>query len=414
MHRKIRHLSKFTVCLLLISALTSCSSENPDITSIRQEYKEEAENTQNVVAQAGEDIRTAAEIGAENANNEARTFFGWAFDEVSGRWEYAKDIITSPNDKVEEVISRREEYLPGDDEYRLDAPEDTALGYLENSKTAENLKEFTGDVEEAAEQLPDSPEELADAAESITNKAADTVADAAVTEGKKLTGKAVSKAAETVRDYADGVVRNIEAPAFFVPDYAGEAYVEINGNEPFFTEYELNNITGILLSSLDPLGRCGPAEEMIGPEMLPAEARGEIGMVKPSGWHQAKYDVLKNDENPAGYLYARCHLLAFCLSGLNAEERNLITGTLTQFNVVGMEPFELKTLSYVKRTGNHVLYRVTPLFKGVNLVADGVLMEAKSIEDDGLSFCVFVYNDPGAGSGVTIDYRTGKSKGGTP
>ncbi len=408
MHRKIRYLSKLTAYLILTATLTSCEAENPDVKSIRQEYVKEAEDTKNAVTQAGEDFKTAAGIGAENIGNETKTFFGWVFDEVSGHWQYAKDIALTPTSRIYDVVGREEEYLPGDNEYRLEEPEETAFGYLENSKTAENFRDFTGEVEEAAENLPDSPEELADAAESVVNPVADKVADAAAEEGKKLTGKAVSKAAEAVRDYADGIVRNIEAPPFIVPEYTGNAYIEINGNKPFFTDYELKNISEILLSSLDPLGRCGPAEEMVGPEMLPTEPRGEIGMVKPSGWHQAKYESLKNSENPAGYLYSRCHLLAYCLSGLNAENRNLITGTYTQFNVLGMEPFELETLSYVKKTGNHVLYRVTPLFKGVNLIADGVLMEAQSIEDDGLSFCVFIYNNAGD-SGVKIDYLTGKS-----
>ena len=400
-----------TVFSLLTVVLASCGAENPDIGSIRREYREDlTESAAGTAIQAGKDISTAAQIGAENVKKETTTFFGWVTDELNGQWSYAKDIARSPNDEVYDVIAKKEEYLPKDDEYRLEEPSETAIGYLEKSRTGENLRKFTGDVEEAAENLPRNTEELSDAIDVAAEEATDRITDAAITGSKKTAGKIVSRAAETVRNYADGVVRNIEAPSFTVPDYSGDPYAVINDNRPFFTEYELNNISGILLSSLDPLGRCGPAEEMVGPEMLPTEQRGEIGMVKPSGWHQAKYECLKNPENPAGYLYARCHLLAYCLSGLNAEERNLITGTLTQFNVVGMEPFELETLSYVKKTGNHVLYRVTPVFKGVNLVADGVLMEALSVEDDGLSFCVFVYNNTGD-SGVEIDYLTGESRG---
>lgn len=137
---------------------------------------------------------------------------------------------------------------------------------------------------------------------------------------------------------------------------------------------------------------------------MPTEARGQIGMVKPSGWHTVRYDDLIEDH----YLYNRCHLIGYQLTGENANPLNLITGT-RYFNVVGMRPFEDLVASYVIKSGNHVLYRVTPVYQGDNLLASGVLIEAMSVEDDGngIKFCVFVFN---VQPGVVIDYATGDSE----
>lgn len=191
---------------------------------------------------------------------------------------------------------------------------------------------------------------------------------------------------------------------FVVPIYSGSAYEEINGNIPFFAEAELSTTAFESYSPLDKLGRCGTAYACLGTETMPSEKRGPIGMIKPSGWHTVRYDDLIEDK----YLYNRCHLIAFMLSGENANENNLITGT-RYMNVSGMLPFENATADYIRETGNHVLYRVTPYFEGNNLVATGVLMEAKSVEDNGsgLSFNVFVFN---VQPGIVIDYSTGDSE----
>ena len=151
------------------------------------------------------------------------------------------------------------------------------------------------------------------------------------------------------------------------------------------------------------MGRCGACEASVGLDLLPEDDRESIGMVKPSGWHTVRYDDLISDK----YLYNRCHLIAFCLSSLNAEERNLVTGT-RYMNVTGMLPFETETVRYVEKTGNHVFYRVTPIFEGEDLVCRGVRMEAYSIEDSGerISFDVFCYNNQ---PGIVIDYATGES-----
>lgn len=189
-----------------------------------------------------------------------------------------------------------------------------------------------------------------------------------------------------------------------LPAYSGKAYVEINGNVPSFDEEDKAGATESyeFYSPLDSLGRCGYAEASVGLDIMPTEERGSIGSVKPSGWHTVKYDVVDGK-----YLYNRCHLIGYQLTGENANEENLITGT-RYLNIEGMLDYENWIADYVKETGNHVLYRVTPIFEGTELVARGVLMEGWSVEDEGkgISFSVFAYN---VQPGVSIDYQTGKS-----
>lgn len=191
--------------------------------------------------------------------------------------------------------------------------------------------------------------------------------------------------------------------ASVVPVYSGNAYVIINGNQPYFTDEELTTVPFENYSELDDLGRCGAAYANICIELMPTEERGEIGMVKPSGWQTVKYDFVDGK-----YLYNRCHLIGFQLAGENTNVQNLITGT-RYLNVTGMLPFENQVANYVKNTDNHVLYRVTPLFIGDNLLAYGVWIEAKSVEDhgEGICFNVFCYN---VQPGVSIDYATGMSE----
>lgn len=186
-----------------------------------------------------------------------------------------------------------------------------------------------------------------------------------------------------------------------IPEYSGEPYVTIHDNVPFFSEEELTTDAFETYSELDDLGRCGTAYANICEEIMPTEKRGKIGMIKPSGWHTVKYTGIDGN-----YLYNRCHLIGYQLSAENANEKNLITGT-RYLNVTGMLPFENIVADYVNETGNHVLYRVTPIYNQENLVADGVLMEAQSVENDDLAFCVYCYN---VQPGIEIDYHTGDSK----
>lgn len=187
-----------------------------------------------------------------------------------------------------------------------------------------------------------------------------------------------------------------------VPAYSGEPYVEVNDNQPEFTEEELTTVSYEDYSELDELGRCQTAEACIGQDLMPTEARESISSVKPTGWRNKSYDTVDG-----GYVYNRCHLIGFQLTGENANEENLITGT-RYMNVEGMLPFEDEVAAYIEETDNHVMYRVTPVFEGDDLVASGVQMQAESVEDDGvgISFNVYVYN---VQPYVVIDYKTGEN-----
>ena len=210
------------------------------------------------------------------------------------------------------------------------------------------------------------------------------------------------------KDNQAGTVGSTEVQSTAVADdmaslvYQGEPYVVINDNNPDITETDMTTASFESYGELDGLGRCTTAYANIGKDLMPAEKRGSIGEVKPTGWQTAKYDNVDGK-----YLYNRCHLIGYQLTGENANAKNLITGT-RYLNVDGMLPFENMVADYIKETGNHVLYRVTPVFFGDNLVASGVQMEAKSVEDngDGVLFNVYCFN---AQPGIAIDYATGSS-----
>lgn len=187
-----------------------------------------------------------------------------------------------------------------------------------------------------------------------------------------------------------------------VKEYEDAPYIVLHDNVPSFTQEELNREPYEQYSELDYLGRCGAATAMISQELMPVEERGSIGQVKPTGWHTVKYDVVDGK-----YLYNRCHLIGYQLTGENANVKNLITGTRF-LNVKGMLPFEDMTAAYIKYTGNRVLYRVTPIFEGENLLASGVQMEAMSVEDGGRGICFNVYIC-NAQPGVLINYANGES-----
>jgi DNA-entry nuclease len=187
-----------------------------------------------------------------------------------------------------------------------------------------------------------------------------------------------------------------------VPAYKNSPYTTLNGNAPSFSSSQLTRRSYEKYGSLDSLGRCTTAISSIGRDLMPTTERGSIGMIKPTGWHTIRYSFVDGK-----YLYNRCHLIGYQLTGENANERNLITGT-RYMNVQGMEPFETEVADYIKHTGKHVLYRVTPIFKGHELVARGVHMEAESVEDHGrgIKFNIYCYN---VQPGVKINYATGDS-----
>jgi len=187
-----------------------------------------------------------------------------------------------------------------------------------------------------------------------------------------------------------------------VGEFDGEPYCVINGNVPFFTDDEITDVSFENYGEMDYLERCTVCVASVGRDLMPTEERGYIGYVKPSGWQNEKYDFVDGK-----YVYNRCHLIGYQLTGENATRENLITGT-RYMNVEGMLPFENEIADYVRDTGNHVMYRVTPMFEGENLLCSGVLMEALSVEDggDGVCFNVYCYN---AQPGVIIDYATGEN-----
>lgn len=233
--------------------------------------------------------------------------------------------------------------------------------------------------------------------------------DAGVDQNDKFTNSAASEQSVEAAEEAVNNDRTVDIAAtadVFVPEqvpsYTGAAFTVVHDNVPYFAESDLTTESYETYAPLDNLGRCGVAMACVGQDLMPTEKRGSIGQVKPSGWRMAKYDNVDGK-----YLYNRCHLIGYQLSGENANECNLITGT-RYLNMEGMLPFENMVADYVKETGNHVLYRVTPVFAGNDLVANGVLMEAYSVEDkgEGICYCVYAYNvQPGIG----IDYATGES-----
>lgn len=260
-----------------------------------------------------------------------------------------------------------------------------------------------GDVSQSAGQNQTTTEQTASQDKaSQTVKKKSTAAETKKSEKKssQTTKKTSGKKTDSAKKTTGKTAKKVSLKD--IPAYSGKAYVEVNGNKPYFTKKDLTQKAFETYSALDSLGRCGVAYANVCLETMPTEKRGAIGMIKPTGWHTVKYDHVDGK-----YLYNRCHLIGYQLTAENANNRNLITGT-RYLNVDGMLPFENMVADYVKETENHVLYRVTPMFDGDDLVAKGVLMEAKSVEDNGsgISYCVFVYN---VQPGVTIDYATGES-----
>ncbi len=246
--------------------------------------------------------------------------------------------------------------------------------------------------------------------ESVTERMIVTETEEAVSETEEP--ETTQNTTAEKRTTTETVTESTEAEKFVVdintvPKYSSLPYTELNGNIPMFSDEEKTK-TDVFeyYSALDHLGRCGVAYANVCKDIMPTEERGEIGRVKPTGWVQNKYPGIVDSEPP--YLYNRCHLIAYSLAGENDNELNLVTGT-RYMNVEGMNPFELQVLDYVRSTDNHVLYRVTPIFEGDNLLASGVEMEAWSLEDKGKGICfhVYCYN---VQPGIVIDYATGENR----
>ena len=250
-----------------------------------------------------------------------------------------------------------------------------------------------GQTEETA------PTQASEAVIEETEEAQEAEAD---TDGEQFVEDSQENTQEEMNGDIHEIASNFDVAG--IPAYSGEPYVAVNGNIPYFADSELTDISYESYSDLDSFGRCGVCVASVGQDIMPTEERGSIGSVKPTGWRTVKYNGIVD----GNYLYNRCHLLGYQLTAENANVKNLITGT-RYMNVDGMLPFENMVADYVQETNNHVLYRVTPIFEGDNLVASGVLMEAESVEDegDGILFCVYCYN---VQPGVVISYADGSSE----
>ena len=321
------------------------------------------------------------------------------------------DVITTTERTPEEITT------PAPAETTTEAPTETTTEAPVETTTeapAETTTEPVCDTTPPVETTTEAPVETTTEvpaettteapAETTTEAPAETTTEAPVetTTPEETTTGAPAETTTEAPD-AEPEIPALSMPSFdidSIPEYSFKPFTEVNGNVPFFTENQLTTESYEYYSALDKLGRCGITVACIGRDIMPTEARGDISSVKPTGWVQAMYD--------GSYLYNRCHLIGFQLTGENANKQNLITGT-AYFNVTGMLAFENMVADYIKETNNHVLYRVTPIFVGNELVARGVLMEAWSVEDDGEGICfnVFVYN---VQPGVEIDYATGKSQ----
>ncbi len=230
-----------------------------------------------------------------------------------------------------------------------------------------------------------------------------SVSQESISNADDKTGKAQSGSNLSKDDLPGKEKEKVQDGYWYPEDGDWTAWVYENDDKPYFTDKEKKNTEAFeLYSDWDELGRCGVAFANVCPELMPTEERGAIGMVKPAGWHTVKYDVVNGK-----YLYNRCHLIGFQLAGENANEKNLITGT-RYLNIDGMLDHENEIADYVKKTGNHVLYRVTPRYTGDNLLCDGLLMEAWSVEDKGkgVCFCIYARNIQ---PGIAINYKTGDS-----
>ena len=279
------------------------------------------------------------------------------------------------------------------------------------SRTMKYIEVIVEYVDAAAEEvlvpvvefLGEKTSEFTEPAILLVKENAEDLRDAAAERIRSLGGKTAERIADFVGEIGkDGDVgrRDNIVSLTEIPEYTGSDYVTVNGNVPIFSDEEKNSSSYEYYSELDDLGRCGYAEAKLSRELMPTEERGAIGSVKPSGWKTIKYSIIDGL-----YLYNRCHLIGYQLAGENANEKNLITGT-RYLNVTGMLPWENLIADYIEKTGDSVMYRVTPIYKGNNLVASGVQMEGESLGSEEICFNIFVFNvQPGIG----IDYSNGKS-----
>ncbi len=324
----------------------------------------------------------------ETEKNKTSNFFSFMFGQLKEQWEQTKEDLqkkpsefSQENDKTLEDASEYDFY--GD----YTNPWMEAQGIITSSQ-GNAQQQFKEIIKKVTEQARETSSEIK---QNHDTKHPDTRDEKAEQIASENTEKA--KALSTAL-----------LPS--IPEYSGSPYVYVNNNVPFFDDSELTTDVFETYSELDSLGRCGVAYANVCKELMPTTERGSLS-TRPSGWNQAKYEVLKDEaDNPAGYAVCRMHLIAYTLAAEGDNPLNLVTGSF-YCNTKGMEPWELQTSYYIKSHDNaHVLYRCTPIFYEDELMCRGVLMEARSVEDDGLMFCVYCYN---VAPGITYDYKTGKS-----
>lgn len=339
----------------------------------------------------------------EGVTEDTTGFFSFMLNKLKEEWrDLITDLPRSPKEYTpsdENILDRLEDFSEYDFYGNYKNPYSESKGYDSSSEgTAyEQMKEALSRTVEKAKETGSNIKQYHDERHPVTedNKSADNVTSYSATEN-------ISKSTQSSAENSSNEISDILLPN--IPEYSEYPYCIINQNNPFFDETELTTMCFETYSPLDSLGRAGTAYACFGKETMPSEDRGSLGMFKPTGWNQAKYDILKDEENnPAGYVMCRMHLAMRALGG-NDEIENLVSGSF--YCNLNMEDIEMQALSYVSRTGHHLMYRVTPVFKGNELMCRGVLMEIQSVEDDEISFCIYVYN---VAPGIAFDYATGKN-----
>ena len=421
--------------------LTGCA-EGTSAEELTKEYAEKAakeaaeaaaEEAASRINKAIDENETASKIrdGAETAGEYAQDAYDYATDEktISGAKQNAKELkdesVNFFDYMINKIVVRWQQTIDAltNGSYSTatgNSPADTLVN-LENASEYDFLGDYSNPFKEAKGidtssdgtamyQLKVAYEEFTKSAQKIKKNHDEKHPKDAKESGIGETPAASSETSESKAETsaADGRTYTQKISDLLYPEipaYKGNPFCIVNKNIPFFNPEDLNTEVFETYSELDSLGRCGVAYANICKDIMPTEERGSIGNIKPTGFVQKKYECLKTEDNPGQFLWARCHLIGYQLAAENDNPKNLITGTF-YFNVDGMEPFENAVAQYVRKTNRHVLYRVTPIYNGNNLVASGVLMEARSVEDDEICFCVYVYN---VAPGVNIDYATGNS-----
>lgn len=378
--------------------LSACASGGVTADELREEYLNEQaikEMAGSYAEQVKEDAKESIKEGAKEAADSVKDA---AYDKAIDIKDEAQDAAAN---KASELHDIAEEKAPEIEDKARDVADKAA----EQARQAYNIgkEQAKEGADSYLQSIKNDWQDILDALNGNTNGGSGSIKIPVhtYTQTPEIDTDAILNGTDTTHNTSTRELTKPPVTADMIPPYDGHTILDINDSTPFFTDSELTTDSFELYSSLDSRGRCGTAYANICTEMMPDGPRGDIGMIKPTGWRQNKYEGIIDEHPP--YLYNRCHLIAFSLGG-NDQPNNLITGT-RYFNIeTGMEQYELAVLSYVRRTNNHVLYRVTPLFDGDNLLAKGVLMEARSVEDNGLIFCKFIYN---VQPGIKIDYSTG-------